>query len=183
MRARPLLPAALILLSGCAQLSPKADPPDPPPIPADRTPPLAPPLGWETLSSIHFVAFSARRPGDYAVMAVCAGPGQVAFYYTALPDAPRRGSLTLTSGSLSARFPAEVEERRISPPPTGPGPGAVTGLEVRANVPIDHPVLARFLETGELAIAWGNERQRVDARRDILPALERELRACPVPGR
>ena len=170
-------------MHGCAQPSPKADPPEPRAVPADGSPPLAPPLGWETLDSIHFIAFSAVRPGDYKVMAVCASQGRVTFYYTARPDAPRRGLLMLASGPLSDRFPAQVEERRNTPPPTGPGPGALTGLEVQATVPIDHPVVARFLETGDLSIAWGNERQRLDARREILPALERELRACPVPGR
>jgi hypothetical protein len=181
MRKRPLLLSVLALLHGCAQLSPDPDRPDAPANEAAQ--PLAPPLGWETLDNIHFAAFSAARPGDYKVMAVCAAQGRVTFHYVARPDAPRDGPLTLMSGRLSASFPAQVEERRITPPPAGPGPGALTGLEVRATAPIDHPVLARFFETGILSVAWGNERLRLDARREILPALERELRTCPVPGR
>ena len=183
MRECLFLLSSLTLLQGCAQVSPPDAQPLPPVIASVRAAPLAPPLGWETLNSIHFIVFSAVRPGDYIVTAVCTGPGQVAFYYLLPPGASLSGSIIVTSGSISARFPAEVEEQRITPPPATPAAGALTGLSVRASIPLDHPVLTRFLRTGELSIEWGDHELAIDARREILPALNRELRSCPMPGR
>ena len=182
MRECLFLLSSLTLLQGCAQVSPPDAQPLRPVIASVRAAPLAPPLGWETLNSIHFIVFSAVRPGDYIVTAVCTGPGEVTFYYVVPPGAARSGSLTLISGNIAARFPAQVEEQRITPPAT-PAAGALTGLSVRASVPIGHPVLLRFLGTGELSIGWGDHQLAIDARPEILPALNRELRSCPVPGR
>ena len=183
MRECLFLLSSLTLLDGCAQVSPSDAQPLPPVIALDQAAPLAPPLGWETLNSIHFAVFSAVRRGDYTVTAICTAPGEVTFYYVVPPDAATSGLLSLTSGEISARFPAHVQELGITSPPAAPAQEELIGLSVRAPVPLDHPVLARFLRTGELSIGWGNHRLAIDARPEILPALNRELRSCPIPGR
>ena len=85
----------------------------------------------------------------------------------------------LASGDEIVSLPAEVSERRATPPPAvASASGPLEGVQAAAILPLDHPVLAAFQGSGRLTIGWGAATLRLDAGLEDRHALAALWRSC-----
>jgi hypothetical protein len=154
--------------------------------PAETSAPRAPasqaegPPRWEIMQNIRFAVFSENRDGDYDLMVSCAGDATLRLFYRVEADeAADPAVLSLRSGDVSARLDAEQTEDRLTPPPVQPpGAGELQGYTIAANLPRDAPVLAAFVQSGDLTLSNGRAALDADAGGAERAALRAFFEAC-----
>jgi hypothetical protein len=105
---------------------------------------------------IKLAAFSASDPSEYDLMIFCDAPDHVRVYHLAPPEALGDASdLVLRSGNVRVALQGQREEVRATPPPVSADPGPLLGVRVHARIATTAPVMAAFLQSGNLEAGSG----------------------------
>ncbi|MEO6579966.1 MAG: hypothetical protein ABIN83_02295 [Sphingomicrobium sp.] len=138
-----------------------------------RAAPLPAPYGWQIWPITRSAMFTGSGSREIVYLICYANEASRLFYWVP-PDAPRSGKMTLVSQSSSTSLePVDVAEDRAPPPPSETGNAPLMGLIIGAAIPKGDPVMASFVETGELTLIWGRYSLSADIRPEQLSGLRR----------